>query len=353
MMARLEIDERAFSDPRLKTIARNLGISRCAAMGYLVVLWHDSQECLKSHATKEEIGSWLELSPSEIDLFTNMLQASNYIVLDGENSYRIRGNQRRLTKVKMNRTRARKAATARWDSKYIPNENNNQQDMLGGMHKHKRQASVKHCQDKEIKRGRDKERNKSPSENFTPSMAQNESLRQPIPDPIAEVKKMPGVEVIDVEVSGNRSQGGKNGARKLATGLGNTEIGGKPFEAVQLFKNAFQRKFPSLEPKVLGPDWSAAKQLVKCLGNIETIREYIDGYFTLDDQFLVREFYKLRYLPGKLSQVEFKLKSGVTVTGTIARQVEQVSHNRMVGEMYLKSREDDNKTEVAVGSADW
>lgn len=68
------------------------------AIGTLVLLWHDSQEALKTFATRKEICSWLDAADGEeaTQIFDALLE-SNYIsVADSADQFEIRGNKKHV-----------------------------------------------------------------------------------------------------------------------------------------------------------------------------------------------------------------------------------------------------------------
>lgn len=324
-MAKLEIDERAFSDPRLKKLSRLLGVPKHYAFGILVYIWHDSQEELKSCATAEELDSWLDINKEEGDRIRQMLQASNYILEEQANTYRIKGNKRRLAKIKKLRQRARDAAAARWDSKAKPKKNIDVAEMLEALHEEKPQASVKQCPDKEIKRKRDKERERV-IKISQPAQSQQD-------DGQTQVKA--------ILVKPMAPQISKTGAITADPLPEKPEVGVKVRECVKMYINAFKTKFPnSGEPVLTGPEWAAAKNIVKALGSLDKVEQYINGYFSIDDQYFLREMYPLRLLQtsSTLNKIQVKLTSGISVTSQVAKQVEKTSHNKEVAQAWLATR---------------
>jgi hypothetical protein len=327
-MAKLEIDERAFSDPRLKKLSRLLGVPRHYAFGILVYIWHDSQEELKSHATGDEIDSWLDISAEQGELIRSMLQASNYLVLEDSGLLRIKGNKRRLAKIKKLRQRARDAAAARWDTKGKGKNSIVVPEMLDALHKEKPLASVKQCPDKEIKRERDIERERV----FLNSAdAQTTQSRQ------VEAKRP----AVGIKVKATPAQNSGTGAITADLPLEKPKAAPKVVECVKMYISAFKQKFPnSGEPVLTGPEWAAAKNIVKALGTLDKVQSYIDGYFSIDDQYFLREMYPLRLLQtsSTLNKIQVKLSSGISVTSQVAKQVEKTSYNKEVAQAWLATR---------------
>jgi hypothetical protein len=57
-MARVNIEDRAFTDGRLLRFAKLYGCKETEALGILLFLWHDSQAVLAEHGTADEVADW-------------------------------------------------------------------------------------------------------------------------------------------------------------------------------------------------------------------------------------------------------------------------------------------------------
>lgn len=115
-MARVEIEDRAFSDPRLKRLAILAGISRAHAIGILATLWHDSQTEVKITATAEDLSIWFAPEISAGIAVTEVLLASGYIERVSA-GFRVLGNEERCQQLLGYQRRARQAAEKRWGSR--------------------------------------------------------------------------------------------------------------------------------------------------------------------------------------------------------------------------------------------
>jgi len=113
-MARVEIEERAWSDSKLKRLAKGLRISRSYAMGLLTTLWHDSQNEGKYHATEDDLLIWYADDLPFVPELVGMLQASGYLEKTEKGTYKIDGNRKALAKVSAYKNRAKAAADHRW-----------------------------------------------------------------------------------------------------------------------------------------------------------------------------------------------------------------------------------------------
>lgn len=129
-MARVEIEERAWSDPNLKRICVRAKITRSYAMGLLATLWHDSQEEMRTIATAEDLSIWFADDIEKGVDAISILEASGYLekMPDGER-FRISGNFSRIQRVKAYKARGKNGADARWGNKKQRN------------HKHEKNAS--------------------------------------------------------------------------------------------------------------------------------------------------------------------------------------------------------------------
>jgi hypothetical protein len=74
-MAKVEIEDRGFNEPRLKTAAARFKVSRAVIIGYAAFLWRESQQAGVIEASKDEILAWLG-----VDLFAKPERALEWLV---------------------------------------------------------------------------------------------------------------------------------------------------------------------------------------------------------------------------------------------------------------------------------
>jgi hypothetical protein len=114
-MARVEIEERAWSDPKMKRLCASGGITRSHAIGLLATLWHDSQEEMKVTATDEDLRIWFcDEYKNGIDAIQTLVASGHLEFLPDKNRYRISGNFMRIKKVRAYKARAKLSAHTRW-----------------------------------------------------------------------------------------------------------------------------------------------------------------------------------------------------------------------------------------------
>ncbi len=113
---RLNIEERAFGDSRRKKLAHLLGFKENAVLGFLVLLWHGSQEAGKYIATRDEILTYCEEFDPEFSclLFDGLLNAG-YISHLAEDQYRIHGNEKQIAGLQKHKAKSVKGAKATKD----------------------------------------------------------------------------------------------------------------------------------------------------------------------------------------------------------------------------------------------
>ena len=86
------------------------GWDRHTAIGFLVILWHDSQDALLIKASKEEICRCID--HPETDKILGHLVASGYIKKHDDDTFEVRGNCKHVTAHKVRLTRAIKGGVA-------------------------------------------------------------------------------------------------------------------------------------------------------------------------------------------------------------------------------------------------
>lgn len=117
-MAKIEIEDRAWSDPRLKMAAQRLKTGRAEVMGYLASVWHDSQQLGAESATADEIMSWIDCGGPprrRVAIFEALVYVKFFQQLATQPcKYYIDGNKRRIELVQQRIKTAKSAADARW-----------------------------------------------------------------------------------------------------------------------------------------------------------------------------------------------------------------------------------------------
>ncbi len=110
---RLNVEEHAFGDSRLKKLAFLSQIEESFLIGPLPRLWHGSQSEGKVEATKEEILDWCLVfeEKSGNRLFDGLLD-SGYISKTKDNYYRIHGNEAQILSMKKHLERSRKGGAS-------------------------------------------------------------------------------------------------------------------------------------------------------------------------------------------------------------------------------------------------
>ncbi|WP_374029791.1 hypothetical protein [Bdellovibrio bacteriovorus] len=110
---RVNIEEEAWK--RLYQMAYNRRLSIREVVGTLACLWSNSQDRKRTHATKEEIIQWAELSELSENICEMWITALEYVgfILHVDNSnYEIRGNKKQLEKIEAFIKRASKGGKA-------------------------------------------------------------------------------------------------------------------------------------------------------------------------------------------------------------------------------------------------
>jgi len=120
-MARLNIEERLFSEPRARRLALALGWNEFEAIGLLNFLWYDSQSKDRASGTSEEILEWTRADMiaegSQLDKIVPALLKCGFISEEGNDCFLIHGNENQIKDRKFRLSKARKAAEARWTGK--------------------------------------------------------------------------------------------------------------------------------------------------------------------------------------------------------------------------------------------
>lgn len=84
-MAVVQIEDRAYTEPKLKLAAKKHRVSRATILGYAVILWRESQQEGIIEADRETIEAWLD-----VDRYSKPNKAVEYLITAG---YLLRGNK--------------------------------------------------------------------------------------------------------------------------------------------------------------------------------------------------------------------------------------------------------------------
>jgi len=119
-MAKVDVEERAFSEPELKKASGKSRVSKAEVMGYALFLWRDSQQAGVTEASREDIISWLDT-----DRYAKPEKALYWLVeagflreiemRDGQPWFKISGNVHAVERTKIRIDKARAAASARYN----------------------------------------------------------------------------------------------------------------------------------------------------------------------------------------------------------------------------------------------
>lgn len=94
---RVNVETRALADSRFFHLMASLNWNRSRTIGALVLLWHDSQDRLKTTATKEEIMRWIDgSSDQERSLIFEALVSCLYLSKVDDDLYYIHGNKKHV-----------------------------------------------------------------------------------------------------------------------------------------------------------------------------------------------------------------------------------------------------------------
>jgi hypothetical protein len=133
-MARVNIEDRFFGEPRLAKLQHLMGCSRFEAIGLLVTLWHGSQERLTVIATPQQISDWCEVfDPDQATKLIDVLVSCEYIT-KVRGGYEIKGNRLQVESLEKYKNRGRKGGAAtknRWKKSSKCNEPESQDKVEG------------------------------------------------------------------------------------------------------------------------------------------------------------------------------------------------------------------------------
>lgn len=120
-MVRLVIEDKAWSDPRLKRLAVELGVSKEEALARLLTLWHGSQSEDLVDCDEEEIRLWYDGAVDVKALIIALLK-SKYLKPSLLGRYVIAGNEDALKEKEKRIKKAKGAAGARWKASELAHE---------------------------------------------------------------------------------------------------------------------------------------------------------------------------------------------------------------------------------------
>ena len=111
-MARVTIEDRFFSDPRIDALQHLMGWSRQETIGRIISIWHASQERLLVKVTAKQLGFWGCIFDEQgIEKLVSSLVASEFVDKVGD-KFQIRGNQKHVAALKKYQDRGRKGGEA-------------------------------------------------------------------------------------------------------------------------------------------------------------------------------------------------------------------------------------------------
>ena len=336
-MARLEIEERAWSDSKLKYLVVELGSTRAYAMGLLAILWHDSQNENKTHATERELSVWFaEDIAAGIDPI-RILVASGYLEKTTDGRYRIDGNKPRLAKVAAYKSRAKLANDARWSGvKKARNRAKAQavsQDAIrilvvsnNLLHKDSPQHTTNNIQqtaDSILKN----------AEKFTQSAyASAEPVRILNSEDGKVIRPTSGSRAPwDDEPEPKARSVGASAPRHRAKGP-KSETGAHLVVAAYL--RAYKSKFGGQDADLVGSELGAAKRLAIDLGPERAVR-IVEAYLQMDDSWFHRQEYRLAVLLQNVKKVALFADKGIAMNDQIAKSIGLAANNKAVGERVL------------------
>lgn len=97
-MARVNVEETTFGEGRLVKFSMQAKCSIQEALGFLLLLWHDSQELLKASGTKEEIIEWCRVyDETRAEQIFHALLRAPYLTDLGDGLFEIHGNESQIS----------------------------------------------------------------------------------------------------------------------------------------------------------------------------------------------------------------------------------------------------------------
>jgi hypothetical protein len=347
-MARLEIDERGWSDPRLKELMaaiRNGEVEvppMAQAMGLLCMIWHDSQEKEMAETTIQELGIWLGLGHDETVTMAKVLMRCGYLRTSKSGQMVVRGNSRRIEKVRSLKRRARDAVTKRWnsvrtqkvprkDSKGFKKKQNGNEDLPSIPFVIRDDRSSRNT---EMKRYRDI----SSSLRDEPSV---ETDTGPAPEgSTQEASKSARVLRVRVTSKAPAQTNGDPPQIDVHPLRDDNHTPPRANHVIAAYSKAYEERFRS-KPIIRGKEAAAAKRIAEDLSrqkfDVDRARLLVTAYFSINDSWFNRRHYDLPTLHENLNKVKTYVDTGVVVSQTTARQSERRSHNKTVAQQALKN----------------
>lgn len=350
-MARVEIEERAWSDPRLKDLAFGLKTTTSFAMGVLAALWHDSQEQGKEVIEERHLRVWFAAEIKKKKDVIGALISAGYVEKLPDGTLRVDGNGRRCERVTVYKTRAKTAIDARWKrqkdlqnqkreqtppdttsilartssstGQVLPTENREQRDMLTAL----KNASLREADEPAAPLAHDArahglDRADAPcDELLLETQAANGNARTTDGD-------RPGT-------AGNAAGGNRRARRP--------KNAGEPTPGAQTVIAAFVTAWGQAYPQrdgtpgkypVSGKDAGAAKALVKAIGVEKTVA-LIPAFLEMRTAFLIAKRHALPFMSADLPSVVDFAASGKLITSIAARKEEGAAHADNFVERYM------------------
>ncbi len=113
-MAKVEVENRAFGEPRLRTAVAHYKVSQSVIMGYALTLWHFSQQEGVVEATEAQILGWLDTDRfSKPERAIEWLKAADYLRPGENGSLIIAGNAIAVPRTKIRKQNAQNAVRHR------------------------------------------------------------------------------------------------------------------------------------------------------------------------------------------------------------------------------------------------
>lgn len=341
-MARVEIEERAWSDPGIKTICVKGGITRAYAIGLLATLWHDSQEKVQLTATDDELNIWFaEDIAKGIDAI-GLLEASGYIERTPNGRWKISGNSNRVARVKAYKARGKNANDVRW-GKYREQKQNValsptrmlEDDPQGIPTCNMQHATCEHATNVSLLRNEPEAKRLGQGSRFGPiffgSSEKGETEKQNANE--TTPKSSAKAPTIEERGSPNTStrQRPKNASR----------AGIKPVEGTNLviahFVDTYQKYYPA-KPVIDGLAASAAKRVTQALG-VDRSKEYIEAFLLMKDEWFLTKRHGLKVLADNLDAVaNFIASNGKQKTGMAVKREAAEAHYDTMLDNYLEKR---------------
>lgn len=114
-MAKVEVEDRAFNAPKLRTAVAHERSPSALILGHALILWRFSQQEGCESASREQIEAWLD-----VDRFSKpkrgfeLLVAAGFLEPNGKGEWKIDGNSWRIPRISKRVENAKAAAIARY-----------------------------------------------------------------------------------------------------------------------------------------------------------------------------------------------------------------------------------------------